>query len=321
MKWSVTDWYPYISEKRQQETTFDLASAVHEAETTYVRGDIATDHVFEVTLEGDTFTEEKFALFEDYQRHVHHEDDDDISRMGFKRFLCSSPLHRSGSDASDEKLLGSYHQCYRLDGRLIAMAVLDFLPHAVSGVYFIYHRDFEKWSFGKLSAVREASLALERGYGYYYMGYYIHSCRKMRYKGDYRPQHVLDLHSMQWDPLDDDMRTLMDDRKYASMSQERARRAIEQHSAPLVKDEARTMSRESQADIDMSDGQSNVDHADNPIHANPLDAMNAVLSGTSLLALNVPGVLSEDQLARQVDLDRLKIWLGEAIPVFETQVR
>jgi arginine-tRNA-protein transferase len=105
-------------------------------------------------------------LFDNYQRHVHHEDDDDISRSGFKRFLCASPLTPTTQHG---KMLGSYHQCYRLDGRLIAMAVLDLLPHAVSGVYFIYHHDYEKWSFGKLSALREAALALEQGYGFYYM--------------------------------------------------------------------------------------------------------------------------------------------------------
>lgn len=59
---------------------------------------------------------------------------------------------------------------YRLDGRLIAMAILDFLPWCVSGVYFIYHSDFSQWGFGKLSACREAALAAEEGYKYYYMG-------------------------------------------------------------------------------------------------------------------------------------------------------
>jgi arginine-tRNA-protein transferase len=33
--------------------------------------------------------------------------------------------------------LGSYHQCYRLDGKLVAVAVLDLLPHAVSSVYLL----------------------------------------------------------------------------------------------------------------------------------------------------------------------------------------
>ena len=28
--------------------------------------------------------------------------------------------------------------CYRLDGRLIAMGVLDLLPHGVSSVYLLY---------------------------------------------------------------------------------------------------------------------------------------------------------------------------------------
>ena len=66
--------------------------------------------------------------------------------------------------------MGSFHQMYRLNGRLIAMAVLDFLPWCVSGVYFMYHSDFSQWGFGKLSACREAALAAEEGYQYYYMG-------------------------------------------------------------------------------------------------------------------------------------------------------
>lgn len=50
------------------------------------------------------------------------------------------------------------------------MSVLDLLPHIVSGVYFIYHEDYAKWSLGKVSACREAALAKEGGYRYYYMG-------------------------------------------------------------------------------------------------------------------------------------------------------
>lgn len=50
------------------------------------------------------------------------------------------------------------------------MSVLDLLPHCVSGVYFIYHEDYSKWGLGKLSACREAALAKEGGYRYYYMG-------------------------------------------------------------------------------------------------------------------------------------------------------
>lgn len=50
------------------------------------------------------------------------------------------------------------------------MSVLDLLPGCVSGVYFMYHEDFNQWHLGKVSACREAALALEGGYGHYYMG-------------------------------------------------------------------------------------------------------------------------------------------------------
>ena len=33
-----------------------------------------------------------------------------------------------------------------------------------------YHHSVQQWSFGKISALREAALAIEGGYPYYYMG-------------------------------------------------------------------------------------------------------------------------------------------------------
>ena len=46
---------------------------------------------------------------------------------------------------------GSYHQIYRLDGRLVAIGVLDILPACVSSVYFIYDNDWEEFSLGKVA--------------------------------------------------------------------------------------------------------------------------------------------------------------------------
>ena len=45
---------------------------------------------------------------------------------------------------------GSYHQLYKLDGQLIALAVLDILPNCVSSVYFMYDKDWERFSMGKV---------------------------------------------------------------------------------------------------------------------------------------------------------------------------
>jgi arginine-tRNA-protein transferase len=53
------------------------------------------------------------------------------------------------------------------------------------------------------------------------MGFYIHSCAKMRYKGDYRPQYVLDPESYEWNLFDDDFKRKLDSRKYVSLSHDR----------------------------------------------------------------------------------------------------
>ncbi|KAI4119362.1 MAG: hypothetical protein LQ345_000741 [Seirophora villosa] len=182
---------------------------------------IGPAHEFEVSLEPDIYGEEKYALFENYQRHVHKEGHGDISRSGFRRFLCSGMGQSSQLNDGVEQKLGSYHQCYRLDGRLVAIGVLDLLPGCVSSVYLMYHEDVDDWYFGKLSALREISLAVEGGYQYYYMGFYVHSCIKMRYKAQYQPSRILDLETYTWNLLDADHLARLSARNYVSMFLER----------------------------------------------------------------------------------------------------
>jgi arginine-tRNA-protein transferase len=65
---------------------------------------------------------------------------------------------------------------YRLDGQLIAVAVLDVLPNCVSSVYFMYDPAYSFLSLGKYSALREIALTQEfqekvsRDLHWYYMG-------------------------------------------------------------------------------------------------------------------------------------------------------
>lgn len=120
-----------------------------------------------------------------------------------------------------ERLLGSFHQCYRLDGKLVAIGVLDLLPHGVSAVYFAYHDSIHSYSPGKLGAMREIALAFAEGYRWWYPGFYIHGCPKMRYKIDYSPQYVLDPEALTWDLLDEDALAIFDSKPYVSLSRER----------------------------------------------------------------------------------------------------
>ncbi|KAI3393360.1 hypothetical protein diail_4398, partial [Diaporthe ilicicola] len=216
--------YPLTREEaRKRDSHFDLVERIHEADAERLRAPPQPAHELKVTLEPDTFTDEKFAVFENYQRVVHGESPSSISQRGFKKFLCNSPVRRGTHTDSEGKSrqVGSFHQCYRLDGKLVAVGVLDLLPEAVSAVYYMYHESIHKHQPGKLGALREIALAMEGGYRYWWAGYYIHSCPKMRYKIDYHPQYVLDPETLTWDLLDEEALAIFDKKHYVSLSRDR----------------------------------------------------------------------------------------------------
>ena len=62
---------------------------------------------------------------------------------------------------------------------------------------------YEWWNIilvllGTYSALREVQLTKELKLPYYYMGYYIHSVPKMRYKGRFLPSDLLSPSSLSW---------------------------------------------------------------------------------------------------------------------------
>ncbi|KAJ2892099.1 hypothetical protein MKZ38_010269 [Zalerion maritima] len=273
-------------EAKKRETEFDLVERVHESEASRAKRPPSPAHRFEVALEPDDFTEEKFRIFQSYQGHVHKEEAGQITRPSFKRFLCSSPLRRETvqTPAGSQKKLGSYHQMYRIDGELVAVGVLDLLPQCVSAVYFMYHDSVHKHSFGKLGALREIALAIEGGYKWWYPGFYIHSCPKMRYKIEYSPQYVLDPEALTWDLLDKDALTLFDKKDYVSLSGEKKKASNadgENHDTDDVEGEATT-------------------------HDN-----------TSLFHTNMPGIPSLQDM-RSVDLDHISLCLDSKDDTFLT---
>ncbi|MCJ1234910.1 Arginyl-tRNA--protein transferase 1 [Varicellaria rhodocarpa] len=165
------------TEKKRRRNKFDLSEAIRNIDFKQIQKPldpstkvpIEPAHKLEITLEPDEFTEEKYALFAHYQKTVHKNPPSKISKKGFKSFLCSGLGQLSIQNHGGSLKVGSYHQCYRLDGRLVAMGVLDLLPQAVSSVYLIYDKSVDCWNFGKISAMQEINFALEKGYKHYYM--------------------------------------------------------------------------------------------------------------------------------------------------------
>jgi arginine-tRNA-protein transferase len=168
------------------------------------------------TPEFEQTIEESFNVYQKYQRIIHN--DHECSRRGYENFLVSSPL--TTFEDGIQPPLGSYHQQYLLDGRIIAVGIVDILPRCLSSKYFYYDPAFKFLSLGTYSALREIAftqkLMKDRpALRYYYMGYYLQNCPKMRYKGKFRPSDLLCDRTFNWVPLDECVKKIVaNDGKY-----------------------------------------------------------------------------------------------------------
>lgn len=171
-------------------------------------GKVSNEDSVEITIETEpaSFSEEKFQLYKKYQVAVHQDKEEEVTPQGFTRFLIESPLTdsrpaKADLSASAGLRYGTYHQLYRLQGQLIAVGVVDLVPSGLSSVYCFYDEDHRDLVLGKYTALKEIEFCQTHRLPCYYMGYYIHSCEKMRYKGEYKPSELLCCKTYQWFPL------------------------------------------------------------------------------------------------------------------------
>jgi arginyl-tRNA--protein-N-Asp/Glu arginylyltransferase len=80
------------------------------------------------------------------------------------------------------------------DGRLLAVAVTDELPHTLSAVYTFFDPQRSDLSPGVLAILWQVREATRRGLEYLYLGYWIGASDKMSYKDQYRPLEAWDGH-------------------------------------------------------------------------------------------------------------------------------
>ncbi|KAK2530683.1 Ate1 [Columba guinea] len=164
------------------------------------------------------------SLFAKYQMAIHKDTPADCGEHEFTRFLCDSPLEAEDGPNGLECGYGSFHQQYWLDGKIIAVGVIDILPYCVSSVYLYYDPDYSFLSLGVYSALREIAFTRQLhekapDLCFYYMGFYIHSCPKMRYKGQYRPSDLLCPETYVWTPIERCL-PLLEQSKYCRFNQD-----------------------------------------------------------------------------------------------------
>lgn len=178
---------------------------------------------------------EQVELMQKYQLAIHNDDTSRWDEENFCDFLVDSPLgiedmpgyNFTGGDTiadsddtyawptttanheSDYLLFeppalptryGTYHCSYMLDGKLIALAVLDMLPKCLTSVYFLYDTSLKDLNLGIYSALIE--IAMTRAISKrqldttpsqltYHLGFYVHECKKMLYKSRFRPSYLM----------------------------------------------------------------------------------------------------------------------------------
>lgn len=121
------------------------------------------------------FQRDHFALYCRYQRSRHPGGAMDNPTPDEYRDFLSCPW--------SETLFAEF----RLESRLVAVAVTDVLPQGLSAVYTFYEPGFTPRGLGTLAILWQIEEARRRALDYVYLGYWIKHHPKMGYKARFRP--------------------------------------------------------------------------------------------------------------------------------------
>lgn len=122
-------------------------------------------------------TPEKWELYSRYLRHQHDGTMSD-SMEDLEEFLYSSATT-------------TFEMSYRVEGRLVAVGIIDIASGGLSSVYFFFDPGEGARSLGTFGALREIEECRLRGIPHWYVGYYVAGCRRMNYKVNFRPHEIL----------------------------------------------------------------------------------------------------------------------------------
>lgn len=122
-----------------------------------------------------SITQEQFTLYKNYINSRHGE-----GPMGNPKF-----------EDLTEFLLASWSTTrfveFRLDNRLLMVAVIDILPEATSAVYTFFDPEEIARSLGTFAILWQIQESKKTDKRHLYLGYWIDNCRKMHYKSRFQP--------------------------------------------------------------------------------------------------------------------------------------
>lgn len=81
---------------------------------------------------------------------------------------------------------------YHIDGKLVAVDLIDILDDGISSVYCYYDPNYPRLSLGKYTLLYEIKLAENLGLDWVYLGYWVENYKAFGYKEDFRPIEILE---------------------------------------------------------------------------------------------------------------------------------
>ncbi|XP_011876560.1 PREDICTED: arginyl-tRNA--protein transferase 1 isoform X1 [Vollenhovia emeryi] len=213
-----------MKEKKQQNCAKPMEELFEEVYTGLKRLELRLVRTAPMSSEYVKTSKESYELYKKYQNTIHGQPTEKLTEQQYTRFLVKSPLKQWTPDSGPPQGYGSFHEQYWLDNELIAVGVIDILPSCISSVYFFYDPAYNQLSLGTFSSLREVYLTRQlnkvaSNLKYYYMGFYIHTCPKMRYKARMRPSKLLCPETYVWCDIEPCL-TKLNNEKYSRLNDE-----------------------------------------------------------------------------------------------------
>lgn len=245
----------YLTDKYKKEIKNELSLFIENKKSKNTQKEIQKEMEVEekeekdeilINVERAKYKKDEFLLYKKYQVAIHQDKPEELSPKKYKRFLIETSLNvEKNNGAFDGN--GTYHVRYVLKNsrKLIAVSVWDVLPQGVSSVYFFYDTDYKHLSLGVYSALKEIELIKQQHQAfpqlkYYYLGFYIHNCIKMKYKAQFKPSKLLCNVTWKWIEIEKCLPKL-DKAKFAQFFEEPEKEKKEENQEEKTYDINRTL--------------------------------------------------------------------------------
>jgi arginyl-tRNA--protein-N-Asp/Glu arginylyltransferase len=138
------------------------------------------DRVIELEIGRPTYTAERLELYTRHKvgRSLDRENGRPLDDAGYRSFLVDSCVE-------------SIELRYRIEGKLVAVAIADKGASSLSAVYCFYDPEYPSLSLGTYSILKQVELCKTWGLRHLYLGLFIGANEHMRYKARFGPHERL----------------------------------------------------------------------------------------------------------------------------------